>query len=153
MAADPALRDEWQDRVAAAARMSGSIDFIESLPAGFATEVGERGHALSGGQKQRVAIARAILLDPCLLLLDEATSALDPDSERAVADALERAARGRTTIVIAQRLGTVRSADSIVVLDKGEVVEQGTHDELKGRPPTSAGEPVNYRRLIDSWLA
>jgi ATP-binding cassette, subfamily B, bacterial MsbA len=110
-------------------------DFVAGLPQGAATEVGPRGSALSGGQRQRVAIARAILRDAPILLLDEATSALDAQSESAVAEALARLAqaKGRTTLVIAHRLSTVREADKIVVLDQGRIVDQGRHDELLAR--------------------
>ena len=104
--------------------------FVEDLPQGRMTEVGPRGSALSGGQKQRIAIARAVLRDARVLLLDEATSALDAQSESLVTEAMTRAAAGRTTLVIAHRLSTVRSADKIVVMDEGRVVEQGRHEEL-----------------------
>ena len=105
-------------------------DLVASLPDGLDTLVGARGLRFSGGEQQRLAIARTILRDPRVLVLDEATSALDTATERAVQDALERLAEGRTTIAIAHRLSTVRDADQIVVLDGGRVVERGTHDEL-----------------------
>ncbi len=107
-----------------------ALEFIERLPQGFDTDLGERGVKLSGGQRQRVSIARAILADRPVLLLDEATSSLDAESERQVAQALERLARGRTTLVIAHRLATVRHADRIIVLDRGRVHAVGTHNEL-----------------------
>jgi len=107
-----------------------ALEFIERLPQGFDTDLGERGVKLSGGQRQRVSIARAILADRPVLLLDEATSSLDAESERQVAQALERLARGRTTLVIAHRLATVRHADRIIVLDRGRIHAAGTHDDL-----------------------
>jgi len=116
--------------VRAAAAAAHALEFIERLPGGFASDLGERGVRLSGGQRQRIAIARAILRDPVLLLLDEATSALDAESERAVQQALERLMEGRTTLVIAHRLATVQSTDRIVVLDRGRLVAQGRHGEL-----------------------
>jgi ABC-type multidrug transport system fused ATPase/permease subunit len=122
--------DATQDLIEAAARKANAHDFISSFPQGYDTVVGERGIQLSGGQRQRIAIARAVLKDPAILILDEATSALDSESERLVQDALDQLMKGRTSIVIAHRLSTVRDADRILVLDKGRVLESGTHDEL-----------------------
>jgi ATP-binding cassette, subfamily B, bacterial len=122
--------DASQAEVEAAARAAAAHDFIAALPQGYGTELGERGVLLSGGQKQRIAIARAILRDAPVLLLDEATSALDAESERAVQAAVERLSAGRTTLVVAHRLATVRKADRIVVFDQGRIVAQGTHAAL-----------------------
>jgi ATP-binding cassette subfamily B protein len=119
--------------VMAAADAAFAQEFISDLPQGYDTYLGDRGVRLSGGQRQRIAIARAILKNPPLLLLDEATSALDANSERMVQAALETAMQGRTTLVIAHRLATVQRADCIWVLDKGQLVEQGTHAELIAR--------------------
>ncbi|MEJ1993597.1 MAG: ABC transporter transmembrane domain-containing protein [Limibacillus sp.] len=116
--------------VKAAADAAYATEFIETLPEGFDTYVGERGIRLSGGQRQRVAIARALLRDPAVLLLDEATSALDAESERFVQQALDHLMAGRTTIMIAHRLATVKKADRLIVMDKGRVVDSGTHEEL-----------------------
>src|SRR5690606_23803513 len=121
--------DASLDQVVAAARAADAHGFIEALPEGYETPVGERGVKLSGGQRQRVAIARALLKDPRVLLLDEATSSLDGESELAVQRALERLMAGRTTIVVAHRLSTVANADAIVVLHEGRVVAVGTHAE------------------------
>jgi ATP-binding cassette subfamily B protein len=123
----PEASDEEIEAAAGAAQIH---ETIAGLPDGYDTIVGERGFRFSGGEKQRIAIARTILRNPPVLVLDEATSALDVATERAVGEALERLAEGRTTLVIAHRLSTVRDADQIVVLDRGEVVERGTHDEL-----------------------
>ena len=119
-----------QDQIEAAARAAQIHDFIVALPQGYDTPVGERGLKLSGGEKQRVGIARTLLKDPPILLLDEATSALDTDTEHEIKDALARAGQGRTVITIAHRLSTIAEADQIVVLEKGEIAEQGGHDEL-----------------------
>ncbi|KAH7281015.1 hypothetical protein KP509_36G025500 [Ceratopteris richardii] len=116
--------------VARAAQISGADTFIKMLPNGYETQVGERGVQLSGGQKQRVAIARAMLKNPAILLLDEATSALDAESEKSVQEALDRVMMGRTTVVVAHRLSTVRDADMITVIEGGKLVESGTHMEL-----------------------
>jgi ATP-binding cassette, subfamily B, bacterial len=113
------------------ARKANALDFIESFPEKFDTIVGERGVKISGGQKQRIAIARAILRDPKILILDEATSALDSESERLVKDALDELMKNRTTFIIAHRLSTIRKADVILVINRGKIVEQGTHGELQ----------------------
>ena len=126
------------EEVAAAARRANIDTFIESLPQGYDTVVGERGRRLSGGQKQRVAIARVFLKNPKILILDEATSALDNESEEAVQESLERLARGRTTIIIAHRLSTIKHADEIATVEHGRVVERGTHEQLLARGGTYA---------------
>ncbi len=113
--------------------MAQVASFIEALPDGYATQVGERGLKLSGGEKQRVAIARTILKAPPILILDEATSALDTATEQEIQSALEQVSRNRTSLVIAHRLSTVVNADSIIVLRDGQIAEQGTHGELMAR--------------------
>lgn len=122
--------DASDAELVAAARSAHAHDFITALPHGYATDIGQRGVKLSGGQKQRLTIARAFLKDPALLLFDEATSALDNESERAIQDALLTLARGRTTLVVAHRLSTIRNADRILVLTDQGITEQGTHDQL-----------------------
>lgn len=131
-----------KEEIVTAARAANAHDFISRLPKGYDTVIGELGLMLSGGERQRIAIARALLKDAPILILDEATSSLDSEAERAVQDALDRLMANRTTLVIAHRLSTVREADSIVVISRGRIVEQGTHDELFAR-----GQ--EYRKLYD----
>ncbi|MFC2113365.1 ATP-binding cassette domain-containing protein, partial [Bacteroidota bacterium] len=119
-----------EEEIREAARKANALEFIDRFPETMDTIVGERGTQLSGGQRQRVAIARAVLKDPKILILDEATSSLDSESEALVQDALEKLMKGRTSIVIAHRLATVRKADRILVIDQGRLVEEGTHSEL-----------------------
>jgi subfamily B ATP-binding cassette protein MsbA len=131
-------RDYTDEQVEAAARAANAHGFISELPDGYHTSLGERGARLSGGQRQRLAIARALLLDPPILILDEATSALDVESERLVQEAIDRLLSGRTVFVIAHRLSTIQHADRILVLERGELVEEGTHTQLLARGGTYA---------------
>ncbi len=119
-----------EDEIIAALKAAYAFDFVTALPDGLDTVIGEQGVRLSGGERQRLAIARALLKDPPILILDEATSSLDSESEREVQQALDRLISGRTTLVIAHRLSTVRGAQRIVVLDEGRIVETGTHADL-----------------------
>ena len=134
-----------EDDIREACSLANATEFIDRLPEGMDTMVGPRGVKLSGGQRQRIAIARAILANPRILLLDEATSALDSESERLVNEALERLMQGRTSIVIAHRLSTVRDADRILVFNQGRIVESGTHDEM-------VAQPGMYRLLVETQL-
>jgi ATP-binding cassette, subfamily B, bacterial len=133
--------DAAQEEVVAAARAAGAHAFIERLPNGYDTVLGERGYSLSGGQRQRVAIARAILADPSVLVLDDATSSVDATKEHEILAALDDVKRARTTIVIAHRPATIALAERVVVLEDGRVVEEGTHEELSARSP-------RYRALL-----
>jgi subfamily B ATP-binding cassette protein HlyB/CyaB len=128
---DPAAPIE---AVMEAARLAGAHDFISELPEGYDTVVGEQGSSLSGGQRQRIAIARALFTRPRILILDEATSALDYESEAIIQRHMARICQGRTVLIIAHRLSVVRSADRIIVMDKGRLVEEGSHDQLLQRP-------------------
>ena len=131
-----------QEEIEAAARVANAHEFISQLPKGYETNIGDSGNKLSGGQKQRLSIARAVLKNPPIMILDEATSALDTESERLVQDALENMMRNRTSLVIAHRLSTIKSADQIVVMKEGEIVEQGTHGQLLALDGT-------YRKLVE----
>jgi len=122
--------DASADDVERAAKLAGAHEFIERLPDGYATVLGERGFSLSGGQRQRIAIARAILADPRVLVLDDATSAVDPSKEHEIRDAMATVMQGRTTIVIAHRPGTIALADTVVLIADGRVAATGTHQHL-----------------------
>ena len=130
------------EEIVAAAKIANAHDFITALPNGYHTNIGDSGNKLSGGQKQRLSIARAVLKNPPIMILDEATSALDTESERLVQDALEKMMRNRTSVVIAHRLSTIQNAHTIVVLQKGEIVEQGSHESLLERDGV-------YRKLVE----
>ena len=119
-----------KDKIIEAAKVAEAHEFISSLPDGYNTIVGERGQKLSGGQRQRLAIARAVLKNPPILIFDEATSAVDNETEAAIQRSIDRLTKHRTTIIIAHRLSTIRHADRIFVMDRGEVIQSGTHDEL-----------------------
>ncbi|MDQ3147892.1 MAG: ATP-binding cassette domain-containing protein, partial [Actinomycetota bacterium] len=129
-----------------AARLAGLHDYVAGLPEGYETLVGERGFSLSGGQRQRIAIARAVLADPRVLILDDATSAVDPTKEHEIRDALDEVMRGRTTIVIAHRPATIALADRVVLLDRGRIVAEGSHDEL-------LEQSADYRQVLASSRA
>jgi subfamily B ATP-binding cassette protein MsbA len=132
--------DATQEEIEQAAAQAHAFDFISNLPLGYGTVIGDRGMKLSGGERQRIAIARALLKNPPILILDEATSQLDSESERLVQVALDRLIQGRTVFIIAHRLSTVKNAHTIVVLDKGRIIQQGTHSDLISRDGL-------YRRL------
>jgi ATP-binding cassette subfamily B multidrug efflux pump len=133
--------------VISAAKAASAHDFILSFPDGYETKVGERGTTLSGGQKQRVAIARALLMNPHILILDDSTSSVDTVTEYQIQQALTRLMKGRTSFVIAQRISTVRNADQILVLDKGQIVADGKHDDLMENSPIYA--EIYHSQLIE----
>jgi ABC-type multidrug transport system fused ATPase/permease subunit len=134
--------DATDDEIVAAAKLANAHEFIERLPQGYDTWVGEGGALLSVGQRQRIALARALLRQPTILILDEVTAHLDAESEAAVQQAIERAMEGRTVLIIAHRLSTVKNADRILVLQDGRIVEEGTHEQLLAKGTL-------YRRLYE----
>ncbi len=140
-----ARADATREEIEEAARRAQAHDFIQELPEGYATRVGERGLTLSGGQRQRVAIARALLADPRILVLDDATSSVDASTEGQIKDALREAMRGRTTFIIAHRLSTIALAERIVVLEDGAIAAEGSHDELLDRSDL-------YREIVEKGL-
>jgi ATP-binding cassette subfamily B protein len=148
------------EEVIAAAKAAVAHDFIFSFPQGYDTPVGERGTTLSGGQKQRIAIARALLLDPHILVLDDSTSSVDLATEAQIQHALDRLMKGRTSFVIAQRISTVLNADQILVLERGEIVARGTHEELMEESPIYAEiynsqlvEDAVYKEMAEQSIA
>ncbi|MEL7340572.1 MAG: ABC subfamily B transporter ATP-binding protein, partial [Bacteroidota bacterium] len=136
-----------EEEIISAAKQANAWEFVSNFPEGLDTVVGERGVKLSGGQRQRIAIARAILKDPSILILDEATSSLDAESEHLVQSALNKLMEGRTTVIIAHRLSTIRDVDQIYVLDHGEIIESGTHEQLAHH------EGGTYNNLLKLQLA
>jgi ATP-binding cassette subfamily B protein len=142
--------DASDDEIVAAARAAAAHDFISEFPDGYDTKVGERGSTLSGGQKQRIAIARALIMDPHILILDDSTSSVDLNTEYQIQKALDRLMEGRTSFVIAQRISTVLNADQILVLDKGKITAQGTHEELMNDSPIYAD--IYHSQLIEDAL-
>ena len=139
-------RDATDEEIIESAKIAEIHDFIMSLPEGYETVIGEGGIKLSVGEKQRMAIARAVLTDPRILILDEATSSLDSESEALIQRALEKTMRGRTSFIIAHRLSTIVNADLIVVMEKGRIVEKGTHEELVNR------EDGIYKKLYEKQV-
>jgi ATP-binding cassette subfamily B protein len=141
------------DDIIAAARAANANDFIVGFPDGYDTMVGERGQSLSGGERQRISIARAILSDPAILILDEATSSVDTETEELIQQALDTLTANRTTIAIAHRLSTLRKADRLVILDKGEIVENGTHAELADRENGLYAKLLRMQQQNQSYIA
>jgi ATP-binding cassette, subfamily B, bacterial len=142
-----------QEEIIAAARAANAHDFILRFPDGYDTIVGERGHTLSGGERQRISIARAILNNPAILILDEATSSVDTETEELIQEALDRLIHKRTTIAIAHRLSTLLKADRLVILDKGKIVEQGTHEELKDKENGTYAKFLRMQSQMQSVIA
>jgi subfamily B ATP-binding cassette protein MsbA len=134
--------DATESEIKNALKVANAYDFVMNLPKGLDTNIGDSGNKLSGGQKQRLAIARAVLKNPPIMILDEATSALDTESEKLVQEALENMMKNRTSVVIAHRLSTIQSANQIIVMQDGEIVEQGKHQELMSKKGM-------YRKLVD----
>ena len=139
--------DATRDEVITAAKIAGAHSFIMKLPNAYNTKVGERGHTLSGGERQRVAIARALLHNPRILILDEATASLDTETEKQIQDALQKLIADRTTLAIAHRLSTLRSATKILVLDKGGLAEMGSHEELMRKKGIYYGLVMAQRQM------
>jgi len=137
--------DATDEEVVEAARSAGAHEFVERLPQGYATTLGERGAHLSGGERQRICVARAFIKNAPILILDEPTSSIDSKTEAVILDSLERLMTGRTSFMIAHRLSTIRHADRILVVDRGQIVEQGSHDELLARDGL-------YRQLHDAQI-
>lgn len=138
--------DATREQITAAARIAAAEEFIRELPDGYDTVIGEHGSNLSGGQRQRLAIARALLLDPPILILDDATAAVDPETEHEIQAAIENAMEGRTTFLVSNRVSTLERADRILVLQKGQIIQAGTHAEL-------VAQPGYYRRLAELQFA
>jgi ATP-binding cassette subfamily B protein len=145
--------DATLEEVIAASRAANAHDFIVGFPDGYDTLVGERGQTLSGGERQRISIARAVLTNPNILILDEATSSVDTETEKLIQEALDRLIAERTTIAIAHRLSTLRKADRLVILDKGKIVEEGTHEDLVGREDGLYAKLLRMQTELQSVMA
>jgi ATP-binding cassette subfamily B protein len=141
------------DQIIAAAKAANAHEFIVGFPDGYDTMVGERGHTLSGGERQRISIARAILCDPAILILDEATSSVDTETEKLIQEAMARLIAHRTTIAIAHRLSTLSKADRLIILDKGQIVEQGSHDELSNKEGGTYAKLLHMQTEMQSIIA